>query len=223
LNSEHGTKPVLISLNGRALSIDSTYTSIPTHYPYFDTLTFIHGSGNPLNPILCNFKPGNSYSIIGACCGSSDIVLSGKLKTKKYLSLIRQLDSNYEENYSKIQSILMDMPSFTLRIVNGSKQDSIYGWYMDYSCIPRFKMLDTKGWNYGPAQKCYYWSNISTFVFFTSHEDFKKDMNKEGEIEIVYPENMKVLSSIDVRLFDNKKYCLTYDKKKNSIQLEYLK
>jgi len=150
-------------------------------------------------------------------------VLSKKIE--KVNSLKLDFDNDFDKSSQKAQSILQDWPTFTLKVLNATKTDSVYGWYADYSCFAKFKLLDNNGWFYGPAQKCFYWTNISTFQFFKSHENYTRDLNPKNEIENIYPEpeNINVLSFLNVRLFDNNKYLITYDNKGKSIKLEQLK
>ena len=200
LNSNIGKKTVVI--NGKNYTIDSTYSKIETAYPKFDTLLFKNDGWEDDHKIYCNFKPDSSYTFILACCGSTDIVPSWKANH----------DSLKTWDFNKCKSLLMDKPHITLKITNGSSKDSIYGWYSDYSCIPHFKILDKKGWKYGVPVKCFYWNNISPFIFFKSKEDYSKSRKEDGVIENEYPEeDYQKLGLIYLRLFDNKNYTISYD------------
>lgn len=207
---------VQISVNGKVYPIDSNFTRIRTAYPEFDTLRIVEKSQMGSNPIVCNFKPDSSYSLIVACCSSLDIVPSRKANSDS----LRIWLEEYEENVGRIQSLLLDHPQFTLRLKNGSFQDSIYGWYVDYACFPRFRMLDQSGWDYGAADKCFYWTNISTFAFFKSTEDYANDTDSLGVVHDVFPEDgVAVLDRITVRLFDDERFVLDYDVRKGKVVL----
>ena len=216
---------ISIRVNGKQYTIDSTFTSIPTAYPLFDTLIFEIRDSNSI--ILCNFRKDSSYTIYHASCGNPDIIPSWKLD---YDSL-KIWNIDYDKYSLKIQNHLSDKPSFTLKIKNGTTKDSIYGWYMDYACFPQFKILDEKGWNYGVPVKCFYWNNISRFMFFTSSKNYKKYIYHDGIVEDIYPgftfesetdkPNIDVLGLITVRLFDDENYVITYDVKTKGITLDY--
>lgn len=215
INSSFGTESV--NINGNIYTIDSTFTKIKTRYPKFDTLVFMNDGEANGRRVICNFMPDSSYSFIGACCGSTDIVPSWKAEydSLKYW--------DFEYDFEKIQGLLMDHPLFTLKVTNASAKDSIYGWYVDHSCVPTFMLLDENGRNYGEAIKCFYWNNISPFIFFQSTENYKSYMDTEGLVLDIYPafEQIKILGEINVRLFDNKKYILHYDLTKKVVTLEY--
>ena len=218
---------VNIVVNGKEFTIDSTFTSVSGNYPKFDTLIIKIRDKGHNNRILCNFKKDSSYTIVYASCGNPDIIPSWKTN---YDSL-KIWSDDYENCSAKIQSYLSDRPSFTLKIINGSANDSIYGWYIDYACFPQFKILDEKGWNYGVPVKCFYWNNISSFMFFTSSEEYKKYIYHDGIVEDIYPDftfesetdksNIEMLGIITVRLFDNEKYVISYDVKTKGISLSY--
>lgn len=212
-------RSVTIKINSDTISFDSTYVTINTNYPAFDTFSFLAGGPNGPFPSICNFKADSAYSVIYACCGSLDIVPSWKM------NVLKKNDWDYVDN--EYQEMLMDRPKFTLKVTNAKSQDSIYGWYSDAACFPVFKLLSEKGWYYGSAIKCYYWNNFSDFVFFTSDGNYSNDLNENCEIEDVYAypneseeDNIQNLGRICVRLFDNDRYIITYDAESGEVKLE---
>lgn len=202
---------VEVTVNGTKIYLHSEYTNIKTNYPKFDTL-FLSGK----EPIICNFKPDTNYSVCGACCATLDVIPSSKLNCDSLKIW------NFEEDASKIQNQLMDRPFVSLRL-SQSTNDTIYGWYADYACMPKFKALTREKWEYGVPVKCFYWSNVSPFMFFKSIEDYTKGLRNNGEIEDEYPDYEKIekLASINLRLFDNHRFILTYDIDTETILLEY--
>lgn len=207
-----------VRINGAVYVLDSSYTSVPTYYPLFDTLTFVHEGTDEAFSVLCNFHPDSSYTVIHACCGSLDLVTSRKACDKR----LREWSENYDTESDKIQQVLMDRPSFILQLENGTKADSIYGWYSDHACFPQFRLLDNTGWAYGEAIKCFYWSNISYFEFFKSSADYRSFMNEAGIVEDVYPDfpdTVEHLGHVAVRLFDDAWYVVSYDVATGKIRL----
>lgn len=208
-----------VTVNGTPYLIDSTYSLIKTAFPAFDTLTILDPSRHEETAILCNFKADSFYTLIPACCASIDVAPSWKANSDS----LRKWD-DYERDFEKILALLMDKPRFTLKISNGSANDSIYGWYVDYACFPRFKVLDCKGWEYGVASKCFFWNNISTFAFFKSSMDYSQGLNSAGEVEDTFPdEEMELLGTITVRLFDNEDYVIDYDVETRDIRFKHLR
>ncbi|MDG1332452.1 MAG: hypothetical protein P8P74_08985 [Crocinitomicaceae bacterium] len=208
-------KAVPISINGNEIIVDSSFINIETNYPAFDTLILLN---NPV-AIICNFKPDSVYSFWYSCCGSIDIIPTWEM------DLIVKNDLEYDEN--GYQQLTMDQTTFTLKVINNVANDSIYGWYSDHACFPQFKLLTYADWDYGSAQKCFYWNNISDFVFFTSNQTYYEHMNENGVIEDWFPypnDDEKVIiekvGSIRVRLFDNDPYAIVYDAQSNKTYLE---
>jgi len=202
---------VEVTVNGTKIFLRSEYTKVKTNYPKFDTLFL-----SQKKPIICNFKPDTNYSVSGACCATLDIIPSSKLDCDS----LKIWD--FEVDASKIQRQLMDRPFISLRL-SQNKNDTIYGWYADYACMPKFKALSKEAWGYGVPVKCFYWSNISPFIFFKSDEDYSRGLKSDGTVEDEYPDFEKIdkLASISLRLFDNQKFILTYDVETETIQLEY--
>ena len=207
---------LIVQINSQQFVLDSNFTSIPTHYPGFDTLVFLNTSASGTNPIICNFKPDTSYSVNIACCASLDIIPSSKLDHDS----LRFWD--YEKDHGKIKKQLMDRPSISMQVVN-AQNDTIYGWYADYACMPTFKRLSNQEWRYGTPEKCYYWNNISTFIFFSSEENYLKSADKNGVIADIYPEpeEIEVLGRITLRLFDDQSFVLTYDTESKQVSVKY--
>jgi hypothetical protein len=215
LNSEVGDS-LWVEINGQKFSLGKEPIHIRTHYPQFDTLRFISEASNANDKIICNFKPDSSYSIAGACCASLDIIPSSKFKNDS----LEIWFEDYESNFTKIQKTLLDRPKISMRIETEYKE-TIYGWYVDMACFPQFKGLNTEKWEYGVPQKCFYWNNISPFIFFTSTIDYES--NENGIIEDVYPEydEIEILGEIQVRLFDDDHFTLTFDPETKKVKLEY--
>jgi len=209
LNSRSDTIPVIV--NGTIFKIGEEFQKIRTNYPRLDTIQFQDHAWKDSSCILCNFKPDTSYSLFFNCCGTIDINPSSKWNNDS-LGLW-----DYETEFEKYQKVLMDLPYITLSISNGSEKDSIYGWYVDYACFPRFKILNKKGWNYGQPNKCFYWNNISPFLFFQSKENYDPYKDGNGIINDVYPADYYELARVYVRLFDNEKHRINYDVKTKKI------
>jgi hypothetical protein len=213
---------ITIEVNGKTYTIDSTFSRIKTHYPGFDTLLFRTVSDGMDREILCNFQPDSVYTFLPACCGSIDIVPFRETQVVE--------DSlwwdDFEGNFDKIQAVFLDRPFVTLKVVNGSVKDSVYGWYSDHACWPSFKLLDSIGWGYGAPVKCFYWNNISTFVFFTGTGPDTAGRNEQGVVEDDFPEDYFAtgyakLGDITVRLFDRRRYVITYDVASGRVELAY--
>lgn len=213
-------KEMSIVLNGDTIVIDSSFTKIESNYPIFDTLIFLNNVDVVQPKVLCNFQPDSLYSLHYACCGSIDIIPSWKI------DFITKNEIWYDDN--RYQDLMMDLPSFTLRVVNNFEKDSIYGWYVDHACFPSFKLLIDNDWEYGIPLKCYYWNNISEFDFFTSNQDYSSHIDDDtGVVEdwFPYPNDdektvIEKVGTIRVRLFDNDSYLLIYDVQTSTVHLE---
>lgn len=205
---------VLVEVNGVSYVISEEPVRVKTKSPVFDTLVFKIEGPNSSDKIICNFKIDSLYSIAGACCATLDVFPAYKLKNDS----LKVWD--YEEDFTKIQKLLMDKPYLSLKLKSEEK-DVIYGWHADMSCLPRFKSLSEQKWGYGIPQKCYYWSNISSFIFFKSKESY--ELNESGVVVGVYPnfDEIEVLGEIQVRLFDNERFVIEFDPKTQEIKLEY--
>lgn len=211
-----------VRINGVNYEVDSSgFLEIQTNYPGFDTLTFLR-FGN--HPILCNFKPDSSYVVFMACCGSSDVVSYNKFENFKrdcfgFESEFLVLDA---------QDYLLDSPQISLRIKSQTK-DTIYGWNADYACSSKFKRMTTQSWDYGTPMKCFYWSNINRFEFFTSGRNYLEEANKEGVVEDIFREigfgdekEDPVLGAVAVRLFDNHHFEIIFDPISHEVTIEYV-
>ncbi|MCW3104037.1 MAG: hypothetical protein JWO09_2477 [Bacteroidetes bacterium] len=211
LNSSVGVQTVII--NGREYSIDSIGKKIPTHYPGLDTLSFKDEDRESNFPIICNFKPDTSYSLIGACCGSIDIVPASKLSydSLKYWS--------WPEDIEKIKYQLMDKPFISIRTKKNLK-DSIYAWHEDASCITEHKVISTQPWRLGVPPKCAYWNNITTILFFKTDNTLPSHEETDLE-EFLSIKNIVGLTSISFRLFDDGRFIIIYDEKNNKATLKY--
>lgn len=218
MNSAVGSG-LIVQVNGNSYELDSTFTPIKTHFPAFDTLVFHPDPSTESTEIICNFKADSSYSINYACCGSLDVVPSYKL----------DLDSlkiwDYEMDAYKITRHLCDRPFISLVLENPQPTDTIYGWNADYACFPKFKRLSEIPWAYGVPDKCFYWTNINWFYFFTSEDDFTPDTNEFGEVEDVYPDTYsgkeQTLGRINVRLFDGGRYIIRYNPITKVVSINY--
>jgi len=211
LNSPHGVQTVII--NGKHYSIDSIGKKIPTNYPRFDTLSFQYEDHDSNFPVICNFKPDTSYCLIGACCGSIDIVPASKLKSDSLKHW------SWPEDLEKIKGQLMDKPFISVR-TKKSPKDSIYAWHEDASCITANSMINTQLWRLGVPPKCAYWNNITTILFFRT--DNKLPVHEETDLEeFLSIKNIVELSSISFRLFDDERFVIIYDEAKNEATLKY--
>jgi hypothetical protein len=211
LNSALDT--VIVELNGTIYQVGASGNRLSTNYPGFDTVRLKRDYWT--SPFLCNFKPDSSYTLFPACCASMDIIPAWKARVDS----LKIWD--YELDFDKIQQLLMDKPVITLKIIHGTRKDRIYGWYADYACFPRFKLITRRGWKYGTPFKCFYWSNLSHFVFFTSKHNYQKSTHTSGVVEDVYPEDVEELGAITVRLFDHQKFSIIYDVKLKNIRVQY--
>jgi hypothetical protein len=215
-------RPIEIMVNGNVYAIDSTFQEIETNFPEFDSLFLSWEKGHRTkDPILCNFKPDSLYSIFHSCCATLDVYPTNEVENDS----LNHWD--FEADHSKIQKLMLDNPSITFR-TNGEITDSIYAWYVDYSCMPQFKLINEKGWEYGSPDKCFYWSNISWFRFFKIQKDFSTFQNEKGIVEDIYPDQelsntYELLGQIVVRLFDNDKYIIYYDVGEKKVSLHYEK
>ena len=204
---------VTVKINGRQYYIDSVGTKIPTNYPKFDTLVFRSEYSESNYPIICNFKPDTNYSIIGACCGSLDIVPSSKLDCDSLQYW------GWPEDIEKIKNQLMDKPFISLRTKKNPK-DSIYAWHEDASCMTEHKAINTQLWRLGVPPKCSYWTNITTIMFFKT--DNKLPVHEQSDLEeFLDIKNIVELTSISFRLFDNERFMIIYDVKNNKATLKY--
>lgn len=203
-----------ISVNGSRYVLYAEPIEVQTNYPLFDTLQIFSEGPNIGDPILCNFKPDSAYSIASACCGSLDIFPACKLMNDS-LGIW-----DYEGDFSRIQKLLMDRLYISIGLAIESREP-IYGWYADLACFPVFKKLEVKNWAYGVPQKCFYWNNISSFIFFKSKVEYPENM--EGQVEDIYPEedDIEIIGEIQVRLFDNERFVMTFDPESGQVQLEY--
>lgn len=202
INSEMGSQRVCI--NQQWYGIDSNFQEIPTLSGDFDR---VQNSERPL-PIYCNFEPDSSYTLSLACCGSMDIYPSWKLQSDS----LKHWD--YEEDFDKIQSLLLDRPQFTLRLENPNPADTIYGWNADYACFTKFNRLNENGWFLGSPEKCFYWTNIACIQFLKSDLDFSSQWNAEEHCYEDFPgepDQMELLETILVRIFDDASYIISYD------------
>ena len=215
LNSAVGDS-LWVEINGLKFCLNKEPIDIKTNYPQFDTLRFLSESANSDVRIICNFKPDSSYSIAWACCACLDIIPASKLKHDS----LKIWYEDYESNFSKIQKLLLDRPNISMRLEH-ENNDTIYGWYVDMACFPQFKRLSTDKWEYGVPQKCFYWNNISPFIFFTSSENY--ETIDDGLIEDIYPESEEIdlLAKITLRLFDNERFILIYNPGTKNVKLEY--
>ncbi len=217
-----GLEKMEIVINGNSYFIDTLYNTIilPQEHQ-FDTLEINPGGIK----VLCNFENDSSYTLIGACCASTDIVPSWKCPDSTIENIEELSDEAFYEQHEANKQHMMDRPQITFKIENGSSKDSIYAWYADHASFPSFKLIDEEGWQYGSPIKGFYWSNISFFEFFKSTRDFKAlntkhpdgtihwMMNEQGIVEDVYPDydQDESLGTIATRLFGNNHYTITYD------------
>ncbi|MBL0317235.1 MAG: hypothetical protein IPP69_16295 [Flavobacteriales bacterium] len=210
-----------VKINGVQQTVEGEEVQFQTHYPQLDSLYFVEDDPTiKRDYVLCNFKPDSIYVFFQNCCGSVDIT---KLSLYEQLTKIPSPDESQEahEQYLAVQQlILQDRPEITLRIKNSNDQDTIYGMYIDQACFPTFSRMTKKGWNMGSPQKCFYWNNISSFIFFTSASNYGLSANKAGEIQDIYPsEKDTILQQVDLRIFDDEKVEITYDAKRDSIRV----
>lgn len=228
VNSRVGAKEIIV--NGKLYHIDSTYTKIETLFPKFDRLSFKEDDFREDIKVYCNFKSDSSYTLIGACCGSTDIVSSWKARIDvSNWKIVTDTSVYFDMEMAK--AVLMDKPVITLKVINASLKDSIYGWYSDHSCFPSFKLLDDKGWKYGTPVKCFYWNNISPFVFFKSKQNFSASTKENGVVEGEFPDvsdvdspnnkNYQELGVIYIRLFDDESYNIIFDNKTQKVMLTH--
>ncbi|MFT5778778.1 MAG: hypothetical protein ACI837_001734 [Crocinitomicaceae bacterium] len=203
LNSEVGDS-LLVEVNGHKFFLNKEPIGIITNYPLFDTLTLLGDGPNINDRIICNFKRDSSYTIAGACCSSLDVLSASKLKNDS-LGIW-----DFEEDHSKIQHLLMDRPFISMRIAS-EVQDTIYGWYVDMACFPQFKKMEVEKWEYGVPEKCFYWTNISPFIFFENKVNYLDQVNENGISEDIYPEyeEIEILAKVNLRLFDTDRFILT--------------
>lgn len=204
----------VMHVNGKRYLIDSTYTKIKSHYPLFDTLSFGVEKGSSNREILCQFKPDSMYTLIMACCASTDIVPSWKA----YADSLKHWD--YERDFEKIQHLLLDVPKFKVKLSNASIDDTIYAWSPDYACLPRIIHVKDTLQEYGRIDKCWYWTNISAIEFFKTDEQLNLLKEDDGFIYEVFPkDNRNQLADIFFRIFDNDFYTIVYDIKTKEIEL----
>ena len=139
------------------------------------------------------------------------------------------LEEDFDNILSKIQGILLDSPHFIFKTKNTKPGDTIYVWNADAACMPRIGLASGSGCDYGDPNKCYYWTNINFLTFFHSKNKYKFSDDKhiceyDGINEAPFPEDdAEMLGTLSVRLFDNKKYIVTYDAKTKKITIEYAK
>lgn len=207
------TGPQMIKLNGQKYRVDSTGIMLHTQFSRFDTLSFCGENPNVNDPILCNFKPDSSYTIIQACCGSLDIVSSAKWKLLEW-------NGEYDENYLlQTQLQLMDRPYLFIKTKRPPK-DSLYAWHNDPACETSHHLIHTDPWPLGVPPKCYYWSNITYITFFKTDSKSTEERNNTLE-EFLGLENVVELGHVGLRLFDDQKFLLTFDERKRAIRVGY--
>lgn len=210
-----------VKINGIQQTVENEEVKFHTHFPQLDTIYWMGVEGTKdQGYVLCNFKPDSIYVFFQNCCGSVDIT---KLSLYEQLSKIPSPDESqeaYDQYLAAQQLILQDSPEITLRIKNSNDHDTIYGMYIDQACFPTFSRMTKKGWNMGSPQKCFYWNNVSSFIFFTSTSNYGMSANKAGEIHDIYPsEKDTILQQVDLRIFDDEKVEITYDAKRDSIRV----
>lgn len=203
-----------VTVNGTKYILNDTETRAKTNYPDFDTLVFPGIILGEDIRIICNFKPDSSYSLVNACCGSPDIVPTHKLQTDKLLFW------DNEEDQEEVKALFMDKPYISLQLSQSSDRP-VYGWYADMACFTRYKQLTTAKWEYGTPEKCFYWSNVSTFLFFESDNACPDGWNSQGECEEYPDETITVVGSVTYRLFDNDRFILSYDPVSKKVSLAY--
>lgn len=203
-----------VEINGRTYTVNSDELRINTNYPDFDTLAFLNEGPDHSRKVLCNFKPDSSYSLTVACCGSLDIAPAYKLQIDQLLFW------DDEKDDGKIQALLLDRPHISLQLTREPDRP-VYGWYADMACFTRYKQLTTDKWEYGTPEKCFYWSNVSTFLFFESENACPDGWNQQGECEEYPDESITVLGSVTYRLFDNERFILSYDPMLKKVSLAY--
>lgn len=211
MNSAVGS--TVVKVNGKQYPIDSNGIKIKTNYPRFDTLFFLVDDPHFDRPVLCNFKPDTTYSVSGACCGSLDIVPASKLRNDS----LEHWD--IENDFDKIQNQLLDMPFISIRTLKKPK-DSIYAWHADAACMTEHKTIDTKPWQLGVPPKCFYWSNITTIQFFKTDPAMAAHEPTALE-DFLSIDNIVELAHLSFRLFDNQRFVIVYDERKNLPVLKY--
>lgn len=207
-------EPFPVTINGTKYNLNNTETIVQTNYPGFDTLLFPGIVLDDDFKVICNFKPDSGYSLINACCGIMDIVPTRKLQSDKLLFW------DNEESYEEMQALLLDRSQISLRLTQASERP-VYGWYADRACFTRYKQLTTTKWEYGTPNKCFYWNNVSTFLFFESENACPDELNQQGECEEYPDETITVLGSVTYRLFDNERFILSYDPLSKKVSLAY--
>ncbi len=202
-----------ISINGIIYFTDSIGVKIPTNYPIFDTLIFKAEFPGSNSPIICNFKPDTIYTISMACCGSRDIIPLSKFENDslKYWDL--------EKDFDKIQNQFMDKPFISIR-TRKKPQDSIYAWHADAACRTEHNLISTDLWKLGVPPKCFYWNNITSIVFFKKSK-INETIQEKHSGEFLGFDNIKILSNISFRLFDNERFVLIFDYENKAVKLEY--
>lgn len=211
LNSTIGTTTIWV--NGIEYQANNMGVKVNTNYPKFDTLIFRGDASNIDIPIICNFKPDSAYSVSLACCGSLDIIPSSKFNNDS-LSIWNQ-----DQDFEKIQHHFMDQPYISIKTKRNPK-DSIYAWHADAACMTEHKRINTSLWPLGIPPKCTYWNNITTIQFFKT--DARLPHHAETEIEaFLQLKPIAELTSISFRLFDNERFVIIYNEKRNRIELDY--
>lgn len=213
LNSRIGEQKVLV--NSIEYTIDSVGLNIQTNYPSLDTIQFL-ARPNP-KPIICNFHVDSSYTITFACCGSLDIIPSSQFENDS----LQYWD--YERDFSKIQSQLLDQPYLIINTTAEDK-DSIYAWNADGSCTPVFNQINQTPWEMGVLPKCFYWNNINHIMFFKKDATYKTIENKDDDVEsyLGIPGVSRLLV-VSVRLFHKKTFMMTYDYENNGVSITEIK
>lgn len=204
-----------VQVNGTIYQVDSNGIRIKTNYPQLDTLIFKSDVANVNDPILCNFKPDSTYAVSVACCGSLDLIKASRLNNDS----LKYWDP--ETDLEKIHNQLMVKPFLSISTKQKTK-DSIYAWHADAACNTEHKLISTKPWQLGIPPKCFYWSNITYLLFFKTNQQLPPHKKTDTE-EFLGIDNIVVLKSIGFILFDEEKFMLTYDEKKNEVSITYEK
>ncbi len=211
LHSFIGTQSV--EINGKLYAVDSLGTRIATRYPRFDTLIFRTLSAEMDEPVICNFKPDSAYAVSVACCGSLDIVPMSKYSNDS----LRFWD--WDADFEKITRVLVDQPYISIR-TKRKPQDSIYAWHADAACLTAHQTISKRLWRMGVPPKCYYWNNITYISFFETDDRLPSHEETDME-EFLGIANIVELTSIAFRLFDDQRFVIVYDRKRNAVRLTY--
>jgi len=198
-----------IRVNGKSYSIDSIPLRIPTNYPKLDSICLLYCPGNNRENeyfILADFMPDSSYTIVPACCASIDIVKSRLWESDSLKSYF----GDYEETFSKIQSILLNKVNFEVRILNAKKDEDVFAWIADHACFANYT-LTSKNFRSLKVSKCFYWTNINVVEFVRFQKPINQSLNGYFLEEFRFPETKEILASISLRIFEQKTRFITYD------------